>query len=264
MFLEMNFRSAELKRQTQVYVLLPDESKNDPPYKTVWLLHGLGGNHTDWMRNTAIEQYAKKHSLAVIMPNVDRSWYTDTAYGANYFSFITKELPEVCFRTFSQMSQRREDNIAAGISMGGYGAMKVAFSYPERYGCCISLSGSLDITRKGRPCDINEWRSIFGFDMNSPLELEGSRHDLYALTSKAKGEGKQLPKLYMWCGTEDHLIDVNRSFDRHLTELGVAHTFETSEGDHSWKWWDLHMQGALEWMMNNQIFLAAHDYISQR
>ncbi|MBR7094757.1 MAG: hypothetical protein IKC73_00905, partial [Clostridia bacterium] len=186
----MNFKSAELNRHTQVYVLLPDENEKKPaPCKTLWLLHGLSDNHTGWMRYTSIERYAKKHHLAVVMPNVDRSWYTDTAYDANYFSFVTKELPEVCFRTFSQMSQGREDNIVAGLSMGGYGAMKAALSFPEKYGSCISLSGSLDITRKGRPCNLNEWRSIFGFDMESPLELEGSKHDLYALATKAKSEG---------------------------------------------------------------------------
>ena len=187
MFLEMNFKSAELKRQTQVYVLIPDtKEKDDVPFKTLWLLHGLSDNHTGWIRYTEIEQYAKKYNLAVVMPNVDRSWYTDTAYDANYFSFVTKELPEVCFRTFRQISKSREDNIVAGLSMGGYGAMKIALSCPENYGACISLSGSFDITRKGRSYNINEWRSIFGFDMESPLELEGSEHDLYALAAKNK------------------------------------------------------------------------------
>ncbi len=253
MFLEMNFKSTELNRQTQVYVLLPDEK--DAPCKTLWLLHGLSDNHTGWMRYTAIERYAKKHGLAVVMPNVDRSWYTDTAYGANYFSFVTKELPALCCKAFRQMSEKREDNIVAGLSMGGYGAMKAALSYPERYSACISLSGSLDITRKGRPCNIKEWRSIFDFDMKDPLELEGSKHDLYALATRAKNEGKQLPRLYLWCGTEDDLLAVNRSFDRHLTELGIDHKFESSEGTHTWKWWDLHIQSALEWILNNETSL---------
>ena len=252
MFLEMNFKSAELKRQTQVYVLIPDtKEKDDVPFKTLWLLHGLSDNHTGWIRYTEIEQYAKKYNLAVVMPNVDRSWYTDTAYDANYFSFVTKELPELCFRTFRQISKSREDNIVAGLSMGGYGAMKIALSCPENYGACISLSGSFDITRKGRSYNINEWRSIFGFDMESPLELEGSEHDLYALAAKNKAEGKTFPKMYMWCGTEDGLIHVNRSFEQHLTALGVAHQFETSEGDHSWKWWNLHIKSALEWILDH-------------
>ena len=252
MFLEMNVPSDELNRQVQVNILLPDAKQdNDAPFKTVWLLHGLSGNHTSWMRNSSIERYATKHRLAVVMPNADRSWYTDTAYGANYFSFIAKELPEICFRNFSRIGNRREDQIVAGLSMGGYGALKMAFTYPEHYSACISLSGSLDITRKGRSCNLEEWRSIFGFSISSPLELEGSKHDLFALASKAKEEGKQIPHLYMWCGTEDGLIHVNRSFDQTLTDLGVDHKFETSEGDHSWKWWDLHIQGALEWILNS-------------
>ena len=250
MFIEMNFKSVELNQKTQVFVLLPDDNdEKDAPCKTLWLLHGLSGNHTDWMRFTSIERYAKKHRLAVVMPSAERSWYTDTAYNANYFSFVTKELPELCFKTFRRLSRRREDNIVAGLSMGGYGALKAALSFPEKYGSCISLSGSLDITRKGRPCNLNEWRSIFGFDLESPLELEGGEHDLFAIAAKAKVAGNVFPKIYMWCGTEDGLIQVNRSFDQTLTELGVAHKFESSEGDHSWKWWDLHIQSALDWIL---------------
>lgn len=248
MFLEMKFRSKELGKQTNVNVLLPEglgESKAQ--YKTLWLLHGLTDDHTAWMRNSLITRYARKYNLAVIMPNADRSWYTNTAYGMNYFNYVTKELPDICRRTFLNLSEKREDNIIAGLSMGGYGALKAALSCPEQYGTCISLSGSLDVTRKGRPCKLEEWRSIFGFDISSPLELEGSEHDLFALAERNKAEGRAFPRIYMWCGLEDTLITVNRSFDKHLSELGVGHTFQESEGDHSWKWWDLHIQSALEW-----------------
>ncbi len=252
MFLEMNFSSKELQRNTQVYVLLPPAREHtDEPCKTLWLLHGLSGDHTSWMRNTSIERYTAEHHLAVVMPNVNRSWYTDTAYGANYFSFIAKELPELCRNTFRQMSEKREDNIIAGLSMGGYGALKLALSCPEQYGACISLSGSIDITRKGRPCNLNEWKSIFDFDLESPLALEGSEHDLFTLASKNKNAGTPFPKLYMWCGLEDALIGVNRLFDKHLSALDVPHQFETSEGNHSWKWWDLYIQNALEWILKD-------------
>ena len=134
--------------------------------------------------------------------------------------------------------------------MGGYGALKAALTCPDRYGACISLSGSLDITRKGRPCNLNEWKGIFGFDLNDPAELEGSDHDLFALAERNKGAGIPFPKLYMWCGTEDHLIGVNRLYDQHLTKLQIPHKFETSEGDHTWHWWDMHIRGALEWVLN--------------
>lgn len=248
-FLEMNFLSKELGKNTQVNIILPHQANDGTPCKTLWLLHGLKGDHTSWLRNTCIERYAAKHGLCVVMPNVDRSWYTNTQYDANYFDYITKELPEVCRHNFKVMSDRPEDNIVAGLSMGGYGALKIALTCPEQYGYCISLSGALDITRKGRPYNINEWRSLFGFDMQTPLELEGSEHDIFWLAEKNKNEGIPFPKLYMWCGTEDHLFKANVEYHELLTKLGVEHTFETSEGNHTWRWWDLHILPAL-----NHIF----------
>ena len=252
MFFEMSFFSKDLQKNTQVYVLLPRcDGEKHKKCKTLWLFHGLSGDHTSWMRSSSIERYASEYGIAVVMPNVDRSRYTDTAYDANYFSFVAKELPELCRDTIKQMSEKREDNIVAGLSMRGYGSLKVALTCPEQYGKCISLSGSMDITRKGREYPLNEWKAIFDFGMESADELEGSRHDLFALASSIKNEGRICPDIYMWCGTEDYLLGVNRLFDNHLTELGLSHVFETSEGNHSWKWWDLHIQDALKWALNN-------------
>ncbi len=254
MQLELSFTSKELAMSTQVSILLPDNSakKEAAPCKTLWLLHGLSGDHTAWCRYTSIERYAREYNLAVVMPRVDRSWYTNTAYGANYFNYVARELPDLCRNTFRCMSEKREDNIVAGLSMGGYGALKLALSFPEQYGSCISLSGSLDITRKNRPYRLEEWRGIFGFDMASADALEGSEHDLFALCRNLKKSGGEFPKTYLWCGLEDSLITVNRDFDALLTDLGVAHYFGESEGDHSWKWWDLHIQNALRWALETQ------------
>ena len=246
MFLEFRFRSKELNKQVQVNVVIPEIFKDTgKTYKTLWLLHGLSDDHSAWMRNTSIERYANKHGIAVVMPDVNRCWYTNTAYDANYFNFVAKELPTVCRGLFHGMSEKREDNIIGGLSMGGYGALKLSLTCPEQYCACISLSGALDITRKNRHYNLNEWRSIFGFDMQSPLELEGSEHDLFALAVRNKNEGMPFPKLYLWCGLEDTLLETNRAFSRLLSELGVLHTYEESEGDHSWQWWDLHIQDGL-------------------
>ncbi len=244
----MNIKSAQLGKATKVNVLLPtDVSDARQPYKTMWLLHGLSGDASDWMRYTSIERYAKAYGLAVIMPDAERSWYTNTAYGMNFFSYITEELPALCRKTFGCLSDNREDNIVAGLSMGGYGALKAALTYPERYGACISLSGSLDITRKSRPYRLEEWQSIFGFNIQSALELEGGEHDLFALAERNKKSGKPFPELYMWCGNEDSLLGVNRDFDELLSRLEVPHVFTSSEGDHTWRFWDMHIQSALKW-----------------
>ena len=255
MLLEMKFRSKEIKKETQVNVFLPDRTtarEEGEPCRVLWLLHGLSGTYNDWVTRSSILRYAKENDLAVIMPDGDRSWYTDTAYGANYFSYITKELPQLCYNTFKELSPEREYNLIGGLSMGGYGAMKAALTCPQQYAACISLSGSLDITRKNRACDLPLWKAIFGYDLESPLELEGSAHDLFALAKSNREKGLPFPKLYLWCGLEDSLLNVNRSFHQILTDLDVEHKYEESTGDHSWKWWDLHIQPGIRYVLNKE------------
>ena len=250
MLLELNLRSKELGKNTEVSILLPNAvAESSARFRTLWLFHGLSGDHTAWMRNTSIERYAAKYDLAVVMPSVDRSWYTNTQYGLRYFDYVTKELPTLCRNAFACMSDKREDNIVAGLSMGGYGALKAALTYPEQYGACISLSGSVDITRKGRAVNLPEWKGNFDFQMQAPIELEGSEHDLFALAQKLHEEKKEFPNIYMWCGLEDALIVPNRALDAHLSALEVKHRFDFSEGDHTWQWWDLHIQNALKWAL---------------
>lgn len=252
MFFELNLYSKELKMNTQVSVILPDTVEEGQDYKTLWLLHGLQGDHTSWMRNSSIERYAHKYKIAVVMPSVQRSWYADTAYGMNYFSYVTKELPEICRSHFKGMSERREDNIIAGLSMGGYGALKAALRCPDQYSACISLSGALDITRKGRPLYTEEWKALFDFELKDELELEGGENDLFALARKNQQEGLPFPKIYLWCGEEDSLLAVNEKFHTHLTTLGIDHRYSHSEGDHSWRWWDQQIRPALAYFLDKE------------
>ena len=255
--IRMNYRSKALKKDVTVNVILPEQpSKSEraggtgAEYKTLYLLHGLSGDHDSWIRNTSIERYAKKYGIAVVMPNVNRSWYSDTAYEANYFTFVSRELPEVCRSFFVGMSARREDNYVGGLSMGGYGAVKLAMVCPESFAGCIALSASLDITRKGRPYILNEWRGNFGFGIDSAAELEGGENDLFELARRNYEKGASIPEIYFWCGTEDVLINVNREYHALLDELGMKHVYTESEGDHTWKWWDMHVQNALDYFFS--------------
>jgi len=254
MLLKMNFQSKELKRETQVNVILPNKkAENEEPCRTLWLFHGLTDNHTSWTRYTSIERYANLYNLAVVMPNVDRSWYTDTAYGSNYFAFVTKELPQLCYRNFKGLSMDREYNIVGGLSMGGYGALKAALTYPDQYAACISLSGALDITRRDNtPYGMEEWRGIFGFEMEQLEKLKDSKHDLFTLACENCEKGLAFPKLYLWCGVDDPLLPANQSYHAHLKALGVEHRYEETEGHHTWKWWDLHIQTGLEYVLGNR------------
>ena len=255
-FFEMHCFSHALNVEVAVNVIIPDKPKAerdagaiDKPFKTLYLLHGLSDDHTIWMRRTSIERYAIEHKIAVVMPAGNRSWYSDTAYGAKYFTFVAEELPKICRSYFKGMSDKREDNMVAGLSMGGYGAFKIGMTYPDRYFACGSLSGAFDVLRLGK-YNLAEWRGNWGYELNEPEDLAGSPSDLFDLTKKAAKSGAELPKLYFWCGTEDFLINKNREYKKLLDSLSVEYTYEESEGDHSWKWWDMHIQDALKCFLN--------------
>lgn len=258
-FLELHYHSDVLRKAVTVNVILPEKAKtliglntagnSITSYKTLYLLHGLSDDHTIWMRRTSIERYASDRGIAVVMPSVDRSWYTDTADGARYFTFVTEELPNVCRSYFRGMSDKREDTMIAGLSMGGYGAIKAALLRPDRFGGCASLSGALDIARLRGLSELAEWRGIFGFDLNSTTDLKGSAHDLFAIAQTHVAEGNPLPKLYMWCGTEDGLLGANHAFRDLLNELNVPHLYEESAGAHHWDCWDTHIVDALDYLL---------------
>ena len=256
-FFEMKYHSDALKMGVSVNVVLPEKAKTmigmnangEGTYRTLYLLHGLSDDHSIWMRRTSIERYAADYGVAVVMPCVGRSWYVDTAYGEKYFTFVSKELPTVCRGFFKGMSDRAEDTFVAGLSMGGYGAVKVALTCPETFGGCASLSGALDFTHVDRPKLNQDIKWIFGEQYTSSAELDGTQHDVFRLARDYVETGKKFPKTYLWCGTEDGLLNGNREYHALLEELNVPHVYEESEGDHSWKWWDLHIQDAMKYLL---------------
>ena len=233
--LEFQFYSKALKKVTTANVILPEihktkEGVGNPgnTYKTLYLLHGLSGDHTNWLRKTSIERYANEYGIAVVMPDVGRSWYTDTAYGEKYFTFVAEELPAVCRSYFKGMSDKREDNLIAGLSMGGYGAMKIALRCPDTFGGCASLSGAFDIfaAKRRKMCD--DWQGLFGFDLKEPEQLCGTEHDVFALVHKNKEAGVPFPKLYLWCGESDALLPHNQKMRDLLTQQEIPHLYEES------------------------------------
>ena len=150
------------------------------------------------------------------------------------------------------LSEKREDNMVAGNSMGGYGALKAALTCPEIFGICGSLSGSVDITRKGLHYNLAEWQSIFGYTIQSAEELKGTKHDLFALAENLVNQKKPVPKIYMWCGEGDGLLKGNQAFSEHLKALDIPHTFCVTEGNHCWYDWDRQVQDVLAFWQANE------------
>ena len=249
--IHLNFHSDVLGMAMNADVILPQKNtsligmktESAEKFPTLWLLHGLSDDHTIWQRRTMIERYASERGIAVVMPNCHRSWYSDMQYGGAFFTYLTEELPRICRSFFKGMSAEREYNYVAGLSMGGYGALKCALTYPDRYAAAASLSGAVDIAAyvKGKEESKEPyWYSVLGaFD-----KVEGSKNDLFHLADLA-AQKEEKPNLFMWCGTEDALLGSNRRLKAHLDACGLAPTYFESEGDHSWKWWDMHIQDAL-------------------
>jgi putative tributyrin esterase len=253
---EVNFFSETLGLLSTMYVLLPQRmladvrSKRTPKYRTLYLLHGHSDDHTAWMRWSSIEKYAEGLNLAVVMPAVHLSFYNDMAYGPAYWQFVSEEVPALVRDMFS-LSPKRDDNFVAGLSMGGYGAFKMALTHPERYAAAASLSGAVDINdvvRKVKNDPLNkawlvEMRNVFG-DLS---KVPGSKHDLFALAKKvAKGSVK--PRLFQCCGTEDDLYPQNVRFRDAVRKLPLDLTYEEGPGEHNWAYWDKNIQNVLAWM----------------
>lgn len=229
---------------SSITVILPQERKRERNYPVLYLLHGLSDDHTIWTRRTSIERYADQYGIAVVMPEVHRSFYADMKQGLKYWTYISEELPELV-RSFFPISDRREDNFVAGLSMGGYGAFKVGLNHPERYAAAASLSGALDMGYWNRP-DIYgelEYRMAFG----DPSEYQGSENDVFHQASLLAQSGKAL-KLYQCCGTEDFLYADNQRFLEHARSLGLDLTYEEEPGGHSWEYWDMKIKRVLSWL----------------
>lgn len=251
-----NFFSDTLRICTSMDVILPQPpgmqaAGGRAPRKripTLWLLHGLSDDQTIWQRRTSIERYAAPLNLAVVMPNGFRGFYTDMAHGYQYWTHLSEEIPRLA-RAFFPLSEAREDNFVAGLSMGGYGAFKLALRRPEMFAAAASLSGALDIAwtaakAKPDPLRMLEMRDIFG-----PVgAIAGSDNDLLALARKlAKSKGPK-PALYQCCGTEDGLYPANQRFREHARSLGLDLTYEEGTGGHDWGFWDQWIQRVLDWL----------------
>jgi len=247
--LHVNFFSDVLGVCTNMEVILPqksytqigiESSEGGERIPVLYLLHGMSDDCTIWCRRTSIERYVAPLGIAVVMASAQLSYYSDMVYGGKFFTFFADELPKICRGFFPQISGRREDTFVAGLSMGGYGAFKLAMRRPENYAFAGSLSGAFDIAN--RVIHENVWNLAFG----GADKIPGSENDLFYLAEQLKNSGKETPCFYCSTGKDDELtFDGNEKMHKHLTELGIDHTYEVFEGVHNWDYWDTHIKDIL-------------------
>ncbi|MUK90207.1 esterase family protein [Ornithinibacillus sp. L9] len=251
--LKCDYFSEVLGLSTSMSVILPEISlpkgTEKHTYPTLFLLHGLGDDHTIWTRRTSIERYVERLGLAVVMPQVDHSYYTDMEYGKKYWAFLSEELPHVA-RSYFPLSKKRNENFVAGLSMGGYGALKWALRQPEKFAAAASLSGVVDIATRVDNIDGKRkplFNSIFGGN-----DIKGTEDDLYWLIEQGNNSDKPKPLLYQCCGTEDFLYEENVQFHEVVKHSSYQLQTEFGAGDHEWAYWDKKIQDVLHWLPIHQ------------
>ncbi|MNC02859.1 S-formylglutathione hydrolase [compost metagenome] len=257
--LQISFHSKCLRREVIFNALLPadlPEGFGQPvwsgePLKSVYLLHGFSGSHNDWMNFSRIRELSDRYQIAVFMPAGENRFYLDDENRGEWFGeYIGKELVDFTRKLFP-LSTRREDTYIGGLSMGGYGAIRNGLKYVEQFGRIIALSSALIPYRIANVApdydDViagyNYYTSTFG-DLS---QLLGSDKDPESLVLDIKKKGLKQPKLYMACGTDDFLLDVNRRFHEFLEREQVGHLYVEDAGDHTWDYWDKHIEAALKW-----------------
>ena len=247
-----HWHSGILEKSTTAQIVFPDTGK--PPFPTLYLLHGLSDDHTLWLRRTRLEVYAASLPLIIVMPDGYRGFYTNNEQGPAYARHIGEELPAFIERTFPAIP-RRDARAIGGLSMGGYGALRLGLGYHDRFCSVHSHSGAVGWGRNrkyealpkspGREADIAAERlRIFG---PSP---DGTDHDLLTLARRAKS-ARKLPKILLDCGQDDSLIKDNRAFSKDLRAAKIPHAYHEHPGEHNWDYWDTHIQEALAFHMEN-------------
>lgn len=234
---EVRFSSAQLGMRVTMNVLLPETGEG--PFATLYLLHGLSDDHTMWGRLTRLETYAWRLPMAIVMPQGFRGFYTRNEAGPDYARYIAEDVVGEAERLFP-LRRERTGRAIAGLSMGGYGALRIGLAWPDRFASIASHSGAVMYGTTGprseSPIERAEYARIFG---SSPA---GTDHDLVHLAEQARG---QLPSIRIDCGVDDFLIDQNRALHARLDALAIPHAYAEHPGEHNWTYWDARLPESL-------------------
>ena len=250
-FMQCRLHSAALGKAVEVNVVYPMTAGK--PCKVVYLLHGLSDDASIWFRRTSIERYADQRNIAVVMPDGGRGFYTDAVQGANYWSYVAEELPKQMQEIF-RLPAERENTFAAGLSMGGYGALKLALRCPEKFAAAGALSAVTDVKYRFRAADSASWRPELRRIFGGVSQLAARGNDLFALAETAVACGGKLPKLLSICGTDDFMIRDNRRFNAHLVRLKYPGFYAYERpGAHTWEFWDAHIPELFDFFLSGKL-----------
>ncbi len=217
------------------------------PFKTLYLLHGAWDSGQQWVENTSVLRLAEEAGIAVVLPSVGNTFYANTKYGIHYEDYFMNEVIGFA-RGMFPLSEKREDNYIAGVSMGGYGALKTIFKRPDLFSKCAVMSAVVDVSYSSRII-----RAI-GVETDNTIgkwkELKGSEYDLVPMIEALDGRYDEVPELLMIESREDYLRETNEAFHALLIEKGIKHVYKDYPGMHDWKFWDEHIAECMEFLQS--------------
>lgn len=244
-FATINYHSRSLQKASSFNIVFPDDPSIPRPWSVYYLLHGLSDDHTIWMRRTSIERYVAGLPLVVVMPDGGRGWYTNAKEGYAHEDDLINDVVGLIDRTFPVKAERAGRAIG-GLSMGGFGAVKIGLKHHDMFASVNSHSGALAFPHsdvKNARSVSPEFTRVFG---ENPT---GGPEDPFAIVEKI--DHGRVPAMRIDCGTEDFLIQHNRDFHAHLTKLHIPHEYQEYPGEHNWVYWDQHVQEAIAFHAKN-------------
>ena len=256
---QFDFYSNSLRRAVSFNILLPNDcaTQGNVHYnrkmKTLYLLHGYSGNNKSWLLSSFIEELSCRYNMAVVFPNGENCFYIDgQGVGSAYCNYVGEELVEYTRKVFG-LSKDKEDTYIAGLSMGGFGAIHVGLAYPDTFGGIVGLSSALIVhniagKKEGFAdpiADYHYYHTVFG-DLDQLVESSNNPEFQIMELQKAS---REIPAIYMACGTEDFLLEENRLFHRFLINHRVPVTYIESPGAHDWKFWNHYLEPSIQWLL---------------
>lgn len=250
----IQFESKLVGKTLPYIVVLPTDydqpAAKDKHYPVLYLLHGLAGHYDNWVTHTKLSEYAAQYRMIIVTPEGNDGWYTDSATVPTdkYETYIFEELIPDVQRRYRTV-EAREGRAIAGLSMGGYGALKLGVKHPQTFAFAASLSGALSaasVTESELRGLESVWRTlavVFG-PADNPMRKANDVPQLYRDLPASSIAG--LPYVYFDCGTEDVLLSMNRSFAELLVTRKIPHEYRQLPGGHSWSYWDAQVQDVLK------------------
>lgn len=245
-WISTSFQSNTLKMPVEAEILVPQPGYKSltqrEDYKVIILLHGANNDRTEWLLKSQIYDLVRELPVVVFMPSGKNSFYVNTWNGYNYMDFVAKEIPEFIKKHF-RVSAARRDWLIAGCSMGGYGAAVGGLNHTEQFGNIGIFSGALDLDYKMMKDSPYRFDLILGDDWDKVSE---SSYHVFKVCHEIEGEDR--PRIFLCCGKQDFLYDMNARFYHEIKD-GYDVTYIEGDGDHDFAYWNERLKEMVPWFV---------------